>query len=170
VKRIHGTEVDGRPSVQQWLSSNRYPHQTVSGEDAEAITETVLSNFAAFLMQIDEKLNRILDTLGADQPDPDAVEVSETMNISGSGASLLLKQPLDVGQLLEISLKIPYFPLGLFKTKGKVVRVLPRRYNNEDLFEVGIQFLNLSDEQREKIVAYTFQQQRKRLRGNKSDR
>jgi c-di-GMP-binding flagellar brake protein YcgR len=167
-RRINRREYDRKQSVKRLLSSARYPHQgQLEASDAD-FSDTALSDFTAFLIQINEKLDRVLDIIGTDKPDPKLVDIKETLNISGSGVSLLLRQPVEVGQLLDLSLSLPNFPLGVLKTQGEVIRILPQQGENEDLFEAGIRFLNLTEEEREKLVGFTFSQQRRNIRGQKS--
>ena len=165
---INKREFDRKRSVKRLLSSARYPNQSQSEASDVDFSETALSDFTAFLIQINEKLDRILDIIEIGKPDPNMVDIKETLNISGSGVSLLLRQPIEVGQLLDLSLSLPNFPLGVLKIHGEVIRVLPEKSEDEDLFEVGIQFLNLTDEEREKLVGFTFNQQRRNIRNQKS--
>ena len=55
-----------------------------------------------FLVQLDEKMDKIIRLLGGDKLEKD-IRVSETLNISGSGIRMMVSASVDVGQLLQIS-------------------------------------------------------------------
>ncbi|MBW1697431.1 MAG: PilZ domain-containing protein [Deltaproteobacteria bacterium] len=168
VKLLDRSAFESRQSVKRLLSSyrNPYPGQTVDRD--EAYTESMFSDLTGFLIQINEKLDRIISLIGADKQEPNSIEVKETLNISGSGVSLIVGRAVEVGQLLDISLNIPTFPMGVFKTQGEIIRVTPHADGHEDLFEVGIRFLNLTDDERERLIGYIFSQQRRNIREQKS--
>ena len=129
-----------------------------------------LGELAEFLIQIDDKLDRVMDLLihgkGGDETPP---TVLETVDISGAGISMVLSAPLNVGQLLQISIRFPGFPLGLFKVFGEVVRIEPATEKDEVVYHAGIRFLEISDAERDRLVAYTFMQQRKTIRESKRE-
>ena len=129
--------------------------------------DAVISYLMEFMFQINAKLDIVIDLLGGEKSNQKTIEVLETVNISGSGVSLVVSGSVDVGLLLDISLFIPNFPLGVFNVQGEVIRVEPKRGDSSDLFEIGIKFLNMSDEERERLIAYTFRQQRRTIRDTK---
>ncbi len=140
---------------------------SVNLPDNVPLPVSFLSNLAEFLIQIDTKLDRLINILGPEKVGEDQIEVKETANISGSGICLKLSEPLEVGQLLQISLRIPLFPSGVFNTYGEVVRVGSNEYAEGNLFDVGIRFLDIREEERELLIAYSFSQQRKIIRESK---
>jgi hypothetical protein len=116
------------------------------------------------LNQIEEKLDRILERL-----DPDSGSVEETsygtaQNISGAGVKLVLEDAYDVGQLVMISLSVPGFSIGFLQAYGEVVRVTPQTGASQPVFETSIKFLIISEDEREKLIAYAFQVQRQTIR------
>jgi len=167
VKRIGKPESERQASAKKMLLSSRHPYQAGSAAEDHTIPGAALSDIAAFLVQVNEKLDRILDIIGTDRPDSGIIDVKETANISGSGISLVITESVEVGQLLDVSISMPVFPMGKLIAQGEVIRVLPVKDNDTELFEVGIRFLNLTEEEREKIVAYTFRQQREHIRNQK---
>jgi hypothetical protein len=134
----------------------------------ETETETGLpqwaNQFAEYLLRIDEKLDRILEKLECEHQDVSPADDATIRDISGSGLGLVLSEPIETGQLLQISMSLPGFPLNSFQAFGKVVRVSPRKGNNDGLFDVAVKFLNMSESDREQLIAYSFSAQRKAIR------
>ncbi len=119
--------------------------------------------FAAHLNQIDEKLDRVLRLLDDKAVSKDFVDVVETEDISGSGASLKITGNVAEGQLLQIALELPGFPLGLFKVCAKVVRISPHPESDRHSL-VGVKFLDITERERELLISCTFSQQREIIR------
>ncbi len=165
------------PIDQNELNRKRYLKQMLSIDDDETVGEVDsnrpgLSKQAFYdlfelLIQTNEKINRIMDFLGLKQMDDESLQVIRTVNISGSGISLVITQPLVIGQFLDISLSIPGFPMGVFRAQGEVKRISPLTGRESHLYEVGIQFLNLNEHQRERLISFTFRQQRQMIRRRK---
>jgi PilZ domain-containing protein len=136
--------------------------------DASNATKHAIYDLAEFLIQINKKIDRITDFLGIDPSDAGLLQVIRTLNISGSGISLVITHPLEIGQLLDVSLSIPVFPLGVFRGQGEVMRNSRLAGKESHLYEAGIRFLDLNDEQREMLISFTFRQQRKAIRQRKN--
>ena len=164
VKPLDKESLDRKHQMRSALSS--LPLTGGSSDDADRIgtPDTVISYLMEFMFQINAKLDTVIGLLGGEKSDQNIIEVLETVNISGSGISLIVSSSVDVGILLDISLFIPNFPLGVFNVQGEVIRVEPKRRGPRGLFEIGVKFLNMSDEERERLIAYTFRQQRKTIR------
>jgi c-di-GMP-binding flagellar brake protein YcgR len=140
---------------------------SVSMPDNVSPPVSFVTHLTEFLIQIDSKLDRLINMLGGERVDETQVEVEETVNISGSGICLKITEPLEVGQLLEISLNIPVFPSGVLKTYGEVVRVTSCEDAEKKLFDTGIRFIDIREEERDWLIAYSFSQQRKIIRESK---
>ena len=122
-----------------------------------------VSYFVECLCRMDEKLDRILDLL-ENISDGKEITVEHTSNISASGLGLVTRSPIEKTCMLDIILYIPGFPHGRLQTFGEVVYSKPRKDAENELFDVGIKFLTLSETEREGLVAYTFCQHRKEIR------
>ncbi len=129
----------------------------------EEKTDPSIAYFSDSLIQIDEKLDRIIDLITGDKRG-DVLNVKETVDLSGAGLSVLAADPVDKGTLVDITLRIPGFPLGKFKSLGKVIRVDPQKGENEGFFNLGIEFLDVSEKEKEGLIAYIFCQQRRMIR------
>ena len=167
VRPLDKEDLDRKHNLKSALSSLPLPGGSSEDSDRIGTQDTVISYLMEFMFQINEKLDTVIDLLGGEKPDQNTIEVQETVNISGSGVSLVVSTPVEVGLLLDISLFIPDFPLGAFNVQGEVIRVDPRRGDNGGLYEIGIKFLNMSDEAQERLIAYTFRQQRRTIRDTK---
>jgi hypothetical protein len=132
----------------------------------------LFEDIARSLIKIDDKLNRILDKLSEDDSNcpSEGIRVKKTSDISGSGICVLVHEALTLGQFVKISLNLPEGWPRHIETLGEVVRVTSPEADEANLYEVGIKFVNLSDEQRESIIAYTFQQQRDAIRQSKAEK
>jgi PilZ domain-containing protein len=117
-----------------------------------------------WLIHIDEKLNRILQKLEPDTEDAEAVCVGNARNISGVGLNLALDSPMPIGQKILISFPLPGLSASPFQAYGEVVRVRQKDENGEKVFEIGVKFIIINEVEREKLIAYSFCEQRKVIR------
>ncbi len=164
VKPLDKEGLDRKHHMKSAFSSLPLPGGSSEDSDRIGTQDSVISYLMEFMFQINEKLDIVIDLLGGERSNQNTIGVQETVNISGSGVSLVVSTSVDVGLLLDISLFIPNFPLGVFNVQGEVIRVEPKRGDNSGLFEIGIKFLNMSDEERERLIAFTFHQQRQTIR------
>lgn len=126
-------------------------------------TDAQASDIVPLLIEIDEKLNKLIGLM--DSKDSEGViNVIKTINISGSGMSLVLAGHIEKGQRVDFSLRLPGFPLGKFEVCGEVIRVSPNKETNQGHLDVGIKFLNISQDDRDRLISYIFKQQRKNIR------
>jgi len=128
-----------------------------------------ISHIIDSIYLLNDKLDRIIDML-EEKNQKNNLSVKETINICGTGMNLILFDPVEKGQLLDISLNIPGFPLGVFNSYGEVVWARKCEINENSQFEVGIKFINISADKREKLIAYAFSQQRKSIRQLKEEK
>lgn len=87
------------------------------------------------------------------------IEIQEGMTIDLSAGGLLLstKVLLEAGQMLE--LKVDLTEKESIYCKANVVRVFPRKHQNED-WKVAINFADINDRQRDRIFKFIFDKQR----------
>jgi len=128
-----------------------------------------ISHIVDSIYLLNDKLDRIIDMI-EEKNEKNNLSVKETINICGTGMNLILFDPVEKGQLLDISLNIPGFPLGVFNSYGEVIWARKYEKNGNSLFEVGIKFINISTDEREKLIAYAFSQQRKSIRQLKEEK
>ncbi|AOQ23450.1 flagellar brake protein [Neomoorella thermoacetica] len=81
-----------------------------------------------------------------------------TIDISGGGAQLVLREEVKVGDLLYLELYLPgrrhHQPLRL---AARVKRVATREIDGHQRYEVGVAFEGISERQEDQIVAFVFQ-------------
>jgi hypothetical protein len=139
---------------------------------------TFQSNLVDFLIYIDEKLDRVLRLLlssasGFKAPDckdnkgNDGLIVGNGSDISGAGMSVICDEALVPGQLLKASFMISRFPVIPLLLFTRVVRVMPAQEGDRQRYQVVVEFIDLDEQDREKIIAYTFQVQRDTIRKEK---
>lgn len=76
-----------------------------------------------------------------------------TVDLSGGGARLRTSQPLELNKKLILSIDLPSFHLILI---GKVLRVQKELHNNKIIYHNGIEFINISENDKEKIIEFIF--------------
>jgi hypothetical protein len=138
---------------------------------------TFHSNLIDFLIHIDDKLDRVLKLLskphGFEAPacnedkGGEDLFVGQGSDISGTGMSVICDRAVEPGQILKASFMISRFPVIPLVLFGHVVRVMPVQEDGKQRYQVVMKFIDLDEEDREKIIAYTFQVQRDAIRKKK---
>jgi len=72
-----------------------------------------------------------------------------TLDISRAGLSLLLSEPIPVPILLQLQLRVPSRPYGLF-VLGKSVYCMPAE--DSDMYRVGIKFVGILPPDLEQVL------------------
>ena len=146
-------------------SSTKYCIDTTH---SEVITEsTADAKLINFLVQIDEKLNRVLNLLSKDSKCEDFFNQGTGLNISGSGIEMLVDSPINFGQIIHLKFLLSKFPYVFMSIFGEVIRVVKSDKDGKDSYHIGIKFIDLSENEREKIITSVFQRQREAIRKNK---
>ncbi len=120
------------------------------------------SDYNLMLKQINLKLDKIINLINEKEANNSLL--AEILDISGSGVKLLLPVSVPIETLLKIKLKLPDIKQTKFVFTGKVVHIKPVKIEKTDCFEAGVNFINLSREQKEILISYTFILQRKAIR------
>lgn len=118
------------------------------------------------LIDINLKLNLIFTMLSCSEGEPSIfTQKPVEVNLSEGGIGFTIKGKVKKGDILELKMLLPVFPLVLIKAWGKVIRStsVPK-----DGCKVGVQYLNVKEEDRDKIVHYIFKKQRELLRSKKA--
>ncbi len=97
-------------------------------------------------------LYKIID----DKSYPKKLAEARLLDISGGGIQIQLKKKLKKGEEILISLKKILPPKELIKSK--IVRI---KKQNKELYNYGVKFLEIEEEQREDIIQWIFAYQRK---------
>ncbi|MFP4198007.1 MAG: flagellar brake protein [Halanaerobium sp.] len=87
---------------------------------------------------------------------PKKISEASLLDISGGGVQMQLKKKIKKGEEILIALKNILAPKELIKSK--VVRT---HKENDELYNYGVQFIEIEEEQRETIIQWIFEYQRK---------
>ena len=94
-------------------------------------------------------------TLATSEPEQEFSD--KTKNISAGGLCLVVYEKLDIGEILEIELELP--SKETIKAEGKVVWISEYEIEGEEeetIYDIGVQFVKISDEEREEISQFVF--------------
>lgn len=144
------------------------PQEMVFTEADEPVARNTDGNLINFLIQIDEKLDQILTLLSKGDDKKGSAGEGVGINISGSGMNMIVDKPVDLGMIIHAKFfltKAPFLFLDLF---GEVVRVIPSEEKGKKTYQLGIEFMDLCESDRERIITAVFQQQRQEIRNRKS--
>ncbi len=138
--------------------------------DADTNLNDITANHCLvnLLFHIDEKLDLILATLSKDEPDIALFNQGAGVNIGGSGMKMIADIPVETGQIIHTNLVLSKFPPVFMDVFGEVVRAKPLNENGKTVYHLGVKFLDLDVNVREKIIACVFQRQREFIRREKS--
>lgn len=164
IVRIDPGQLKTFPEPGEAMSAGNSGHGRGPETGSEQAISRLVHQFTQYLDRIDEKLDRILEKLECDRSDILPAVDATIKDISGSGIGLVLSESIETGQLLQISMNLPGFPLNSFQAYGKVVRISPRGGQGEGLFDAAVQFLHISEVDREQLIAFSFSAQRKAIR------
>jgi len=150
-----------QPFTTDFSSDNiKYP----TGSDGPFLTQ-----LAHFLIQIDKKLDYLIEKLEVEDQTQERFEVISTKDISGSGLNMIIAGPVEIGQVLQVAVQLPNFPFNMVYALGKIIRLASVEDERENLSEVGINFVEIGEEDREKLISYSFTEQRRAIRNSKDD-
>ena len=135
-------------------------------KDASIAPNTYLIDF---LLHIDEKLDRILALVSQDISDKESPYQGIGTNISGSGMNIMTDKPLEPGTIIHTNFVLSKFPLVFIDSFGEIVQVTPIDIDGNTSYHLGIKFLNLNLNDRERIIACVFQSQREAIRKSKGE-
>ena len=122
-----------------------------------------------FLFHMDEKLDRILAVLSKDKPDIVLFNQGVGVDIGGAGMKMTVDSPVEHGRIIQINLVLSKFPFTFIDVFGEVVRTEPVNEDGKNVYLLGIKFLDLDMNDREKIIARVFQRHREEIRSQKSE-
>ena len=119
-----------------------------------------------FLIQMDEKMDRILSLL-KDEKYTGQFQEGIGKNISASSINIVIDTPAKKGQILQMFIilsKIPFVGIDVY---GEIIRVSPMDKPDKKMWQIVTKFIELDEISQEKIIAYIFQRQRMAIRERK---
>jgi hypothetical protein len=134
-----------------------------SSSSMEKNTPDAPDSIMEMLLGLDEKMDLVLSLLSGNSSL--AQKRCEALDISGTGLCVLLDAKPMFGDHFEVTIRFSGQPLKILRVCAEVVRVSDYRGGR---FEVGLKFMGLTDTEKEKIIALTFSENRKKIRNNKT--
>lgn len=114
-------------------------------------------------LNLDDKLDHILSIVSNDLRL--APKKCEALDISGTGLCVVMPEEAKIGDNFEVTIRFAGSPVKVLKACAEVVRVSP--YNGHR-FEIGMKFMDLTETEKECLIALTFSENRKRIREKKN--
>jgi len=124
-------------------------------------------NLINFLIQMDEKLDQILFILSKGEEKKGPFEEGIGLNISGSGMNMRVDKPVESGQIIHAKFFLSKSPFLFMDVFGEVVRVIPSKEKGEKTYDLGIEFFDINEHDRDRIITAVFQKQRQTIRKKK---
>jgi hypothetical protein len=163
-----------QPPCYRFVSQVALPIDDVGQYEVDS---TFHSNLIDFLIHIDDKLDRVLQLLSNsyrleasarnDDTGGEDLFVGQGSDIGGTGMSVICDKAFEPGEILRASFMISRFPVIPLVLFGRVMRVTPVQEDGKQRYQVVMRFIDLDEEDRDKIIAYTFQVQRDAIRKKK---
>jgi len=138
---------------------------TAKNLDAVNATNASLINY---LIQMDAKLDRILELIATEKKVEAPFRQGIGQNISGSGMQMVVDTPVECGKIVRTKFLLSQFPFVFMDLSGEVIREKEFNQDGTTLYRIGVQFLDLNSNDREKIIAFVFQKQREDIRRSKN--
>lgn len=142
-----------------WQTQSRLEEAARSVKENRNVDEALLP-LLDVLRWMDFKIDLILHHMRQREFDLHFPNQIETSDISGSGLGFLSPGKLEVGQAIIVAISLPSLPWRQVYACGEVVRAHDKP-GQEPLY--GVKFTQISDADRERLIRFTFEQQRREL-------
>ncbi|MCX8022937.1 MAG: PilZ domain-containing protein [Syntrophorhabdaceae bacterium] len=123
-----------------------------------------------YLEMINRKLDMVIELLKQTERDDSYIKRFFDVNLSGSGMKFLSDIEFCEGDFIEMRLAIPGLPLSKITTLCEVVRAKRIEEDTLSLWEVGLKFNVINEEDRDLLVSFIFARERELLRARKDYR
>ena len=162
VQKEHLNKTPDKCGTQAYLSETWHHERENTNKDSE-----IGAAIVQLLINIDRKLNVILDSVDTSGKNVMREKKATIENISGAGAKISCEEELAVGDILRIELILPTFPISPIIVFGEAVRVEESDVSRKKDFGVVVKFTTIREDDRDTLVRYVFQKQRELLRSSK---
>jgi hypothetical protein len=139
-----------------------------AADNAQSSDTSIDASLMNYLVRLDEKLDLILELLTKDNEAADLFEQAIGVNISGSGMNIMVDQPVETGQIIHSKIYLSRIPMVFLDAFGEVVRSSEVNECGKILYSLGVNFLDLSVNDQERIITTVFKSQRGDLRKRKN--
>ena len=126
------------------------------------------------LFYLDQKIDkiisnqdRILKNFDTEEEVQELSEAGECIDISGSGAHMLVTEELNPGTLLELTIEPPFNTSIQIILLGEISRISKSNDKENNGFEASITFTAVNEDDRENLIKYIFQRQRELISSRK---
>ncbi len=144
----------------------KYPSSIILNEEVEDTNSKILPH----IIDLNRKIDILIELLtNRDRPEVELPEMRE-VSISASGIKININEPSNPGQKIALCIILPFVPPAKLFIMGEVTRsilLVSMSDRDSEIYETGIKFLNLKEEDQEKIIKYIFKRQRDLLRDKK---
>lgn len=145
---------------EMWSMQSRLEESARGVLEKQSLPESMLP-LMDVIRWMDFKLDMVLYHLRMREHDLHFPHQLDIMDISGSGLGVAGVQALETGRRILLAVNLPNSPWRPLYAVGEVVRRDKREEADSDL--VGINFVEIADADRERIIRFTFEQQRRQL-------
>jgi PilZ domain-containing protein len=121
----------------------------------------------AFLIQMDEKLDQILSMLSDNEEANQLFKQGLGVDISATGMGIITEIEVKPSQTIHANIILSRLPFVSIDVIGEIVQVLPNSEEDKPMFHVGIRFIDLQADDKEKIIKCVFQKERASIRERK---
>jgi hypothetical protein len=143
----------------------KYPNSVIL-EEAEEAGFKILPH----IIELNRKIDTIVELLIHENKPQVEIPPSRDVCISASGIKVSIGEPSNPGQKVALCIIIPFAPPTKIFVMGEVTRSVsldPLLNEGAIIYETGIRFLDLGEEDYEKIIRYVFKRQRDQLKDKK---
>ena len=143
----------------------KYPNSIIA-EDAEEANYKILSH----IIDLNRKIDVLAELLIQENKLPAEVTKSRDVCISASGIKINISEPSNHGQKIALCIVLPFTPPAKLFVMGEITRsAISEPVSDEDdiKYETAVRFLDLKEEDYEKIIKYIFKRQRDMLKDKK---
>ena len=136
-------------------------------DDREDNTSTIPTGLSEFLIRMDGKLDQILSILTDNEDCNQQFQQGLGVDISATGMGIITDIPVVPKHTIQAKIILSKLPLICMDVIGEVIQVMPAAKKDKSMYHIGIQFLDLSSSDKEKLIKCVFQNERAAIRERK---
>lgn len=117
-----------------------------------------------FFIQMDEKLDQILSILSENEDANQLFKQGLGVDISATGMGIITDVEVEARQKVHANIILSRLPFISIDVIGEIVQVIPSAEEDKPMFHVGIRFIDLDADEKEKIMKCVFKKERASIR------
>ena len=138
---------------------NELDVENFSGGDVDT-----LRGLLKLIINMNEKIDLIISYIEKKEDSSIYQKNPEKITLSAGGISFFIAESIPTGTYLKVRMLLPQSPKILITTLGKVTRITSQNDQGIKRFEVGVDFLDIHEDDQEAVIKYIFMRQRDMLR------